>query len=104
MCMQADTRPRVHCLTDLDWCPLHNNRYSERLLLVPGLGIVFDGQLPVPRASGPLPLPASGPGSRIEAPPPGTLIINCAWSPPKINVESVVTLRRIVMRVQERHR
>ena len=79
-------------------------RYSERLVLIPGLGIVFDGQLPVSRATGPIPLPTEGSASKVEAPPPGTLVINCAWSPPKINVESVVTLRRVVMRVQEQYR
>ena len=79
--------------------PVH--RYSERLVLIPGMGIVFDPFMPIPRLPEPVPLPER---YTPLAPPPGGIIINLSWTVAKVNVEALTTLRRIVAKVQARLR
>jgi hypothetical protein len=54
------------------------------------MGIVFDRDMPVPRLSVPLPESAA------------SVLINCPWSPPKVNAEHLSTLARIVETVHQR--
>jgi hypothetical protein len=58
-----------------------------------GMGIIFDGQLPLPRVT------ASAHGTA----PSEHLIINCAWSGPKVNARHLLTLRRVVDLLHARH-
>ena len=70
---------------------------AERLVLIPGMGIVFDPFMPIPRLPEPVPLPEL---YTPLAPPPGGIIINLSWTVAKVNVEALTTLRRIVAKVQ----
>jgi hypothetical protein len=80
------------------WLPWR--RYSERLLLVPGMGIVFDPNMPYPRLGRPMQYR----GRLLGIPrPDDELIINCAWSAPKINIEALVTFRRLLDRLHAAH-
>jgi hypothetical protein len=53
-----------------------------------GMGIVFDRELPVPRMAVPL--------AAVQS----AIVINCAWSPPKVNAGQLAVLARIVQTVR----
>ncbi len=60
-------------------------------MLAVGLGIVFDRDMPVARFHKPLPEDRD------------RLVINCAWSPAKVNAPHLATLARIVDAVHAFH-
>jgi len=72
--------------------PEPQSRYSERVVLLPGMGIIFN------KFRGDTRGPAAA-----EAPPPGTLVINCAWTMIKVNYDHLRTIAQVIRTVQQRY-